>query len=137
MQIFTDLIFPAHPLTPTLINRCSSYFNMVYRCAYQAKVAVSTSVYDKSLRLAGANRGGTSLGELVNLMQVDATKIEMFIPQFHVLWDGVIQIIGFMTILYTLIGWVRTNTPFIRNRLKKIYWCYLTVNSPSPSSRAL
>jgi ATP-binding cassette subfamily C (CFTR/MRP) protein 1 len=46
-----------------------------------------------------------SAGELINLMQVDATKIEMFIPQFHVLWDGALQIIGYMTILYTLIGW--------------------------------
>ena len=44
-------------------------------------------------------------GELINLMQVDATKIEMFIPQCHVMWDGLFQILGYMTILYTLIGW--------------------------------
>jgi ATP-binding cassette subfamily C (CFTR/MRP) protein 1 len=45
------------------------------------------------------------LGELINLMQVDASKIEMFIPQIHVLWDGMFQILGYMAILYTLIGW--------------------------------
>lgn len=44
-------------------------------------------------------------GELVNLMQVDASKIEAFVPQIHVLWDGMFQIVGYMTILYTLIGW--------------------------------
>lgn len=38
-------------------------------------------------------------------MQVDASKIEMFVPQFHVLWDGMFQIVGYMAILYTLIGW--------------------------------
>ena len=38
-------------------------------------------------------------------MQVDASKIEMFVPQVHVLWDGMFQICGYMTILYTLIGW--------------------------------
>ena len=38
-------------------------------------------------------------------MQVDTSKIEMFIPQVHVLWDGALQIVGYMTILYTLIGW--------------------------------
>jgi ATP-binding cassette subfamily C (CFTR/MRP) protein 1 len=38
-------------------------------------------------------------------MQVDASKIEMFIPQIHTLWDGMFQIVGYMTILYTLIGW--------------------------------
>ena len=38
-------------------------------------------------------------------MQIDASKIEMFIPQFHVLWDGIFQVVGYMAILYTLIGW--------------------------------
>lgn len=81
------------------------YFHSVYRAGYQARVAVSVAVYNKALRLASAERHGTTLGELINLMQVDATKIEMFVPQIHVLWDGLLQIIGYMTILYTLIGW--------------------------------
>jgi len=81
------------------------YFHLVTRCGYQTRVAVSVSVYDKALRLTGAERLSSTVGELVNLMQVDATKIEMFIPQVHVLWDGMFQIIGYMTILYTLIGW--------------------------------
>lgn len=81
------------------------YFHSVYRAGYQARIAVSVAVYNKALRLASAERHGTTLGELINLMQVDATKIEMFVPQIHVLWDGLLQIIGYMTILYTLIGW--------------------------------
>mmetsp|Transcript_36598 Transcript_36598/g.88345 ORF Transcript_36598/g.88345 Transcript_36598/m.88345 type:complete len:878 (-) Transcript_36598:1871-4504(-) len=83
----------------------SKYFHMVNRSGFQAKAAISAAVYNKSLRLTSAERQQTTLGELVNLMQVDASKIEMFIPQFHVLWDGMFQIIGYMTILYTLIGW--------------------------------
>ena len=81
------------------------YFHKVYRAGYQARVAVSVAVYNKSLRLANAERQDTTLGELINLMQVDATKIEMFVPQVHVLWDGLLQIAGYMAILYTLIGW--------------------------------
>lgn len=83
----------------------SAYFHRINRCAFQARVAVSGAVYGKSLKLANAERQSTTLGELVNLMQVDATKIEMFVPQMHVLWDGLLQICGYMTILYTLIGW--------------------------------
>ena len=83
----------------------NAYFHAVYRSALQARVAVTTAVYNKALRLSNAERQSTTLGELVNLMQVDATKIEMFVPQVHVLWDGLLQIVGFMTILYTLIGW--------------------------------
>ena len=81
------------------------YFQLVYRAGFQSRVAVSASVYEKSLRLAAAERGTTSLGELVNLMQIDAAKIEMFIPQIHVLWDGMFQVIGYIAVLYLLIGW--------------------------------
>mmetsp|Transcript_842 Transcript_842/g.2339 ORF Transcript_842/g.2339 Transcript_842/m.2339 type:complete len:1469 (-) Transcript_842:87-4493(-) len=83
----------------------NTYFHMAYRCGYHARVAVSASVYNKALRLSGSQSAGNDLGELVNLMQVDATKIEMFIPQIHVLWDGIVQIVGYMVILYFLIGW--------------------------------
>lgn len=80
----------------------NSYFHRTYRCSWQARSAVSAAVYHKSLRMA---RSTSTLGELVNLMQVDATKIEMFVPQIHVLWDGIFQIAGYLTILGTLIGW--------------------------------
>ena len=81
------------------------YFHSVYRAGYQARTAISVAVYNKALRLSSAERNGTTSGEMINLMQVDASKVEMFLPQFHVLWDGMLQIIGYMTILYTLIGW--------------------------------
>lgn len=83
----------------------SAYFHRVFRAGYQARVAVTVAVYNKALRLANSERQSTTLGELVNLMQVDAAKIEAFVPQFHVLWDGLLQITGYMAILYTLIGW--------------------------------
>jgi len=82
----------------------NNYFHIMNRSAFQAKAAISLAVYNKSLRLSNVERQSTTLGELVNLMQVDASKIESFIPQVHVLWDGMFQILGYMTILYTLIG---------------------------------
>jgi ABC-type multidrug transport system fused ATPase/permease subunit len=83
----------------------TTYFHMVNRAGWEARTSVSVAVYNKSLRLSSSERASTTLGEIVNLMQVDASKIEMFVPQFHVLWDGAFQIIGYMTILYSLIGW--------------------------------
>ena len=83
----------------------NQYFHRVMRSGYQSRVAVSVAVYNKSLRLSNSERQSTTLGELVNLMQVDASKIEAFLPQFHVLWDGLVQIAGYITILYFLIGW--------------------------------
>ena len=82
-----------------------AYFHKVNRCAWQIKTAVSTSIYTKALRLAASEQQKTTLGEMVNLMQVDATKLEAFVPQIHVLWDGMFQIAGYMTILGLLLGW--------------------------------
>jgi hypothetical protein len=82
-----------------------AYFHKVNRCAWQIKAAVSSSIYSKALRLASSEQQKTTLGEMVNLMQVDASKIEAFIPQIHVLWDGIFQISGYMTILGFLLGW--------------------------------
>lgn len=66
---------------------------------------MSSSIYRKSLRLASSEQQKTTLGEIVNLMQVDAAKIEAFMIQIHVLWDGLFQIAGYMAILGNLLGW--------------------------------
>ncbi|KAL7515417.1 hypothetical protein ACHAXN_013106 [Cyclotella atomus] len=83
----------------------SAYFHLVNRCTWRVKTAVSSSIYRKSLRLASSEQQKTTLGEIVNLMQVDASKIEAFVLQIHVMWDGLFQISGYMVILGTLLGW--------------------------------
>jgi len=83
----------------------AAYFHKVNRCAWRIKVAISSAVYRKSLTLAASSQQETTLGEMVNLMQIDASKVEMFVPQFHVIWDGAFQIAGYMTILGFLLGW--------------------------------
>jgi ABC-type multidrug transport system fused ATPase/permease subunit len=82
-----------------------AYFHKMNRCSWRIKTAVSASIYRKSLRLSSSAQRSTSLGEIVNLMQVDATKIEVFIVTMHTLWDGLFQIAGYMTILGFMIGW--------------------------------
>ena len=64
------------------------YFHLVVRGGFQLRSALSTAVYAKSLRLTAAARQTKTLGEIVNLMQIDASKIEGFITQLHVIWDG-------------------------------------------------
>jgi len=85
----------------------ATFFHQVNRCAWRIKTAISSSVYCKSLRLAASSeqRQHTSFGEMANLMQIDATKVEAFVPQCHSIWDGIFQIAGYMTILGLIIGW--------------------------------
>ena len=83
----------------------NAYFFLTMRSGWQIRTAVTTGVFGKSLRLSASARQQRTLGEMVNLMQVDATKLEMFTGQFHVLWDGLYQITGYCAMLALLIGW--------------------------------
>ena len=93
------LVMAAKALTENL------FFLLVTRAGWRLRAAITTGVFRKSLRLSAASRQQRTLGEMVNLMQLDATKLEMFLTQFHVLWDGLYQIAGYLTVLGMLIGW--------------------------------
>ena len=38
-------------------------------------------------------------------MKVNTLNIEMFVAHIYVIGDGVFQIVGYMTIIYMLVGW--------------------------------
>lgn len=46
------------------------YFHSVYRCGFKTRAAISVAVYNKTLRLSSEERNRTTLGEMINLMQV-------------------------------------------------------------------
>ena len=81
------------------------YFHLVVRGGWQLRSSLSTAIYSKSLRLTAASRQSKTLGEIVNLMQIDAAKMENFVTQLHVIWDGAYQITGYVIILLFFIGW--------------------------------
>ena len=83
----------------------NTYFFLCMRAGWQLRAAITISVFSKSLRLSASARQQRTLGEMVNLMQIDATKLEMFCTQFHVMWDGLYQITGYLIILAQLMGW--------------------------------
>ena len=83
----------------------NTYFWYAAKSGARARLALSSAVYRKSLRLSLASRQSKTLGEIINLMQLDAAKIEVFFTQVQSLWDGVLQIIGYSFILFSIIGW--------------------------------
>jgi ATP-binding cassette subfamily C (CFTR/MRP) protein 1 len=82
----------------------NNYFHRVVRVGYQIRMAITTAVYRKSLRLSPMARQETPVGKIVNLMQVDANRLDTFCMQFHVVWDGLYQIAGYMVLLGIYIG---------------------------------
>ena len=77
----------------------NNYFHRVVRIGFQMRNAITTTVYRKSLRLSPVAKQDTPTGQIINLMQLDATRIDSMMLQFHVCWDGMYQIIGYMALL--------------------------------------
>lgn len=107
----------------------NQYFHNVVKCACEVRGSISGVIFDKSLRLAsGGGGGGTEAedtisdesisekkkkkkkmaalgsGGVLNLMQSDATTIELLTMQLHTLWDGMLQISIYIALLYRFLG---------------------------------
>eukprot|EP00038_Savillea_parva_P030625 m.79033 g.79033 ORF g.79033 m.79033 type:complete len:1540 (+) comp9265_c0_seq4:864-5483(+) len=70
------------------------YFHRVYKSGMQLRSAVISAVYQKSLRLSQAARTkeGSSSGEVVNLMAIDAQRFMDVVTYIHMLWSAPLQI---------------------------------------------
>eukprot|EP00026_Physarum_polycephalum_P000785 Phypoly_transcript_00786.p1 GENE.Phypoly_transcript_00786~~Phypoly_transcript_00786.p1 ORF type:complete len:1319 (+),score=220.66 Phypoly_transcript_00786:74-4030(+) len=78
-----------------------SYFKIGFEVAINVRTAIAASVYDKALKLTNASRQTKTVGEIVNLMSVDARKINDIVPYLHLFWSSPLQII----IGFCLLAW--------------------------------
>lgn len=56
------------------------------------RAALIGAIYQKSLRLSPAARAAMSTGQIVNMMSVDCTKIDLSCQFFHFGWTTIIQV---------------------------------------------
>ena len=103
----------------------NQYFHNVVKCATEVRGSIAGMIFDKSLRLSGGGVGDASSsnasvssskdegkkataspgsGEVLNLMQSDATTLELLALQLHTLWDGLLQITIYTALLYKYLG---------------------------------
>ncbi|KAI0564144.1 ABC transporter [Gracilaria domingensis] len=90
------------PLLKTLVE--NHYFMRTMRGGMRVRSGLQGTIYDKSLRMSPSARATSSLGEIVNLMQLDTQRIGDFFQFFHVLWSAPVQILGAVALLYHYIG---------------------------------
>jgi ATP-binding cassette subfamily C (CFTR/MRP) protein 1 len=98
----------------------NQYFHNVVKCACEVRGSIGGLIFDKSLRLSSGSvapsgnskdkkkkkKRASSMGsgEVVNLMQSDATMLEMLTLQLHTIWDGALQIAIYIALLYKFLG---------------------------------
>lgn len=82
-----------------------TYFMLCFRAGIHVQCGVMSAVYRKALKLSTGSRNKESVGQIVNLLSVDANRIgPRLLPYAHMLWSGPVQIITAFIILYMMIG---------------------------------
>ncbi|CAN0201580.1 unnamed protein product, partial [Laminaria digitata] len=72
--------------------------------AWFCAILFCQAVYRKSLRLAPSARQNATVGEIVNYMQMDASRLESLPASIHTLWDSMFQMTGYTALLIACLG---------------------------------
>ncbi|XP_069761773.1 multidrug resistance-associated protein 1 isoform X2 [Narcine bancroftii] len=80
------------------------YFEICFVTGMRIKTAVIGAVYRKALVITNAARRTSTVGEIVNLMSVDAQKLMDLITYLNMIWSAPLQIILAMYFLWQNLG---------------------------------
>ncbi|OWA52394.1 Multidrug resistance-associated protein 1 [Hypsibius exemplaris] len=80
------------------------FFYMSQRCGMHVKSALISCVYQKALRLSNAAKRSSTVGEIVNLMAVDAQRFAELIHRVQILWSAPFQISLALYFLWQALG---------------------------------
>ena len=80
------------------------YFEKVYDTSIKVKSALTSVIYQKSLKLSIEAKSNQSTGDIVNLMSVDTQRLQDLIQNLQLIWSGPFQIILCLVSLYSLLG---------------------------------
>ena len=61
-------------------------------------------IYRKSLKISHESKNKFTIGEISNLMSIDANKFLIASPYINIIWGGPIQIIVSVYLMYNLVG---------------------------------
>eukprot|EP00026_Physarum_polycephalum_P000614 Phypoly_transcript_00615.p1 GENE.Phypoly_transcript_00615~~Phypoly_transcript_00615.p1 ORF type:complete len:1444 (+),score=207.64 Phypoly_transcript_00615:19-4350(+) len=82
-------------------NLCSF---TVTRIANQVRAATTGIVYRKAVRVSSAGKSQFTAGEIQNYQSVDANRIAVLIPLYHLAWSAPLQIIIALTMMSRFLG---------------------------------
>ncbi|KAL7678117.1 hypothetical protein ACOME3_004346 [Neoechinorhynchus agilis] len=97
---YAILLFGCQLLQFSILHQ---YFLKMMLIGQRWRTALIAVIYKKSTRLSSSARQQSTVGEMVNLMSVDAQKLMDVTSYLHIIWSGPFQIILAISLLfYTL-----------------------------------
>ena len=81
------------------------YFDKCYMTGARIRAGLVRAIYNKALVLSSAEKGSRASGDIVNLMSVDAMRIQDLCTYGLISFSGPFQIALAFISLYNLLGW--------------------------------
>eukprot|EP01071_Lankesteria_metandrocarpae_P003569 Lankesteria_metandrocarpae@DN3045_c0_g1_i1.p1 len=82
------------------------YFHRQFQVGIRVRSTFVNSVYEKTLRVSHvATKDGSQMGDVVNLVAVDAQRVQDSVTYLQVLWSGPFQICIALIALWRSVGW--------------------------------
>lgn len=88
-------------LTAVLNGQCLQKSFLV---GFRIKSALISAIYRKALSMSSAAKRDTTVGEIVNLMAVDAQRFSESVQFFHLVWAGPLTIALAIYFLWQILG---------------------------------
>ncbi|XP_018335867.1 multidrug resistance-associated protein 1 isoform X1 [Agrilus planipennis] len=82
----------------------SQYFNRMFIVGMRIRTALISAIYRKALRMSNTSKKETTVGEIVNLMSVDAQKFIDLTAYLNMLWSAPLQIVLALYFLWDILG---------------------------------
>ncbi|XP_032672071.1 multidrug resistance-associated protein 1 isoform X3 [Odontomachus brunneus] len=82
----------------------SQYFHRMFLVGLRIRTALIATIYRKALRMSNAARKETTLGEIVNLMSVDAQRFMDLTAYINMIWSAPLQIVLALYFLWEILG---------------------------------
>ena len=91
---------------------CSAVYTLIHHPYYfgvvhtgmKIRVAASSLLYRKALKLSNSALGQTTVGQMVNLLSNDVNRFDQTVMFNHYLWCGPLQLIIMTSVLFQRIG---------------------------------
>ncbi|XP_019701146.1 multidrug resistance-associated protein 1 isoform X1 [Harpegnathos saltator] len=82
----------------------SQYFHRMFLVGLRIRTALIAAIYRKALRMSNAARKESTLGEIVNLMSVDAQRFMDLTAYINMIWSAPLQIVLALYFLWEILG---------------------------------
>ncbi|KAK7506164.1 hypothetical protein BaRGS_00002276, partial [Batillaria attramentaria] len=99
--LYAALLFAVALMQSIVLHQ---YFHGCLVLGMRLRSVIVSAVYRKTLRMSNASKKTSTVGEIVNLMSVDAQRFMDLMTYFHTIWSGPFQICVSLYFLWQTLG---------------------------------